>query len=34
MMLRKLIGLKLTVAYLNFWLVYSVAGGMLAEWIL
>ena len=34
MMLRKLIGVKLTVAYLAFWLVYSVGSGILAGWIL
>ena len=34
MMLPKLIGLKLTMAYLAFWLVYSVASGILLGWIL
>ena len=34
MMLPKLIGVKLTVAYLAFWLVYSVASGILVGWIL
>jgi uncharacterized membrane protein YraQ (UPF0718 family) len=34
MMLSKLIGLKLTVVYLAFWLVYSVASGILVGWIL
>ena len=34
MMLPKLIGLKLTVAYLALWLVYSVASGILVGWIL
>jgi uncharacterized membrane protein YraQ (UPF0718 family) len=34
MMLPKLIGAKLTVAYLGFWLVYSVASGILVGWIL
>jgi uncharacterized protein len=34
MMLPKLIGLKLTVVYLAFWLVYSVASGILVGWIL
>jgi uncharacterized membrane protein YraQ (UPF0718 family) len=34
MMLPKLIGVKLTVAYLGFWLVYSVASGILVGWIL
>ena len=34
MMLPKLIGVKLTVAYLAFWLVYSVASGLLVGWIL
>jgi uncharacterized membrane protein YraQ (UPF0718 family) len=34
MMLPKLIGMKLMALYLAFWLVYSVASGILAEWIL
>jgi uncharacterized protein len=34
MMLPKLIGVKLTVAYLAFWLVYSLASGILVGWIL
>ena len=34
MMLPKLIGMKLTVVYLAFWLVYSVASGIFVEWIL
>ena len=34
MMLPKLIGVKLTVAYLAFWLVYSVGSGVLVGWIL
>ena len=34
MMLPKLIGVKLTVAYLAFWLVYSVGSGILVGWIL
>jgi hypothetical protein len=34
MMLPKLIGVKLTVAYLVFWLVYSVGSGILVGWIL
>jgi predicted permease len=34
MMLPKFIGVKLTVAYLAFWLVYSVASGILFGWIL
>jgi uncharacterized protein len=34
MMLPRLIGVKLTMAYLAFWLVYSVGSGMLAGWIL
>jgi uncharacterized protein len=34
MMLPKLIGVKLTVTYLGFWLVYSVASGILVGWIL
>ena len=34
MMLPKLIGVKLTIVYLAFWLVYSVASGILVGWIL
>jgi hypothetical protein len=34
MMLPKLIGVKLTVTYLTFWLVYSIASGILVGWIL
>jgi uncharacterized membrane protein YraQ (UPF0718 family) len=34
MMLPKLIGVKLTVVYLAFWLAYSVASGILVGWIL
>jgi uncharacterized membrane protein YraQ (UPF0718 family) len=34
MMLPKLIGVKLTITYLAFWLVYSVASGILVGWIL
>jgi hypothetical protein len=34
MMLPKLIRVKLTMAYLAFWLVYSVASGILVGWIL
>jgi uncharacterized protein len=34
MMLPKLIGMKLMVVYLAFWLVYSVASGILVGWIL
>jgi uncharacterized protein len=34
MMLPKLIGMKLTAVYLAFWLVYSVASGILVGWIL
>ena len=34
MMLPKLIGVKLTVTYLAFWLVYSIASGILVGWIL
>ena len=34
MMLPKLIGVKLTVAYLAFWLLYSVGSGILIGWIL
>jgi uncharacterized protein len=34
MVLPKLIGLKLTAVYLVFWLVYSVASGILVGWIL
>ena len=34
MMLPKLIDVKLTMTYLVFWLVYSVAGGILAGLIL
>jgi uncharacterized membrane protein YraQ (UPF0718 family) len=33
MMLPKLIGVKLTLTYLAFWLVYSVASGILLGWI-
>jgi hypothetical protein len=32
--LPKLVGVKLTVSYLSFWLVYSVGSGMLTGWIL
>ncbi|MDX2081287.1 MAG: permease [Terrimicrobiaceae bacterium] len=34
MMLPKVIGTKLTAVYLAFWLVYSVASGMLLSWML
>jgi uncharacterized protein len=34
MMLPKIIGVKLTVVYLAFWLVYSVASGIFVGWIL
>lgn len=34
MMLPKLIGVKLTVVYVVFWLAYSVASGILVGWIL
>jgi hypothetical protein len=32
MMLPKLIGVRLTLAYLAFWLVYSVGSGIILAW--
>ncbi|OJU98639.1 MAG: hypothetical protein BGO12_19845 [Verrucomicrobia bacterium 61-8] len=34
MMLPKLIGVKVTIIYVIFWLVYSIGNGILMAWIL